>query len=74
MSLLVSLLVHVLVLVLILYLIFQYLLPMIPDATVRMFLTIIVVLIAIVSLLGYIPGWPYWRVSDSQLQTDILRA
>ena len=53
---LVTLLVHLLILCLVLYLIFNYLLPLIPDATIQTILKIIVILLAIVSLLRYIPG------------------
>lgn len=58
MGLLIGLLVHILILAVILYLIFNYLLPLIPDATLRLFVQIIVVLIAILSFLRYLPA-PY---------------
>jgi hypothetical protein len=62
MGLLFALLIHIIVLSVILYLVFQYLIPMLPDAVLQRIVTILVVLIAILSFLrylpaGYLPAW-----------------
>ena len=61
MEMLFTLLIHLLVLTIILYLVFQYLIPMIPDGFIQRIVQIIAVLIAIISLLRYIPGVP-WKI------------
>lgn len=55
-----GLLIHILILALVLYIVFKYLLPMIPDSTIRTIVMIIVVLMAISSLLRFLPGFAYF--------------
>ena len=55
-----GLLIHILIIALVLYIVFKYLLPLIPDSTIRTIVMIIVVLMAISSLLRFLPGFTYF--------------